>query len=124
MNKFIKIAIILLLVGLVIGGGIYFKMIFIGSNAYDDVVINKVTVSNNDVIIDGILTSSGQAYKDYEYQLVGSELYVNIKEVLISSKYESGKFKINIPVKGISIQDIYLSDGKDTKVIYSKNNGN
>lgn len=122
MNKFVRFSIILLLVILIVGGGIYFKMFSIGSYVVSDVTINKVTVGNNDVTVDGILTSSGSAYKDYDYQLVGSELYINVRKVLVSNKYDSGKFKISIPVNGSSIQDIYLSDGKNTKVIYSKNN--
>ena len=43
-----------------------------------------------------------------------------IREVLVSDKYNSGTFKITVPVNGTTIQDIYLSDGKSTKVIYSK----
>lgn len=123
MNKFVKIAIVLLLVCLIIGGGIYFKMTIIGNYVIENVSINKVTVGNNEVVVDGLLTSSGKAYKEYDYQLVGSELYINIKEVLVSSKYDTGKFKISIPVNGNNIQDIYLSDGSKTKAIYSKNNG-
>ena len=90
MNKFVKIAIVFLLLCLIIGGGIYFK-------------------------------NSGKAFKNYDYQLVGSELYVNIREVLVSNKYNSGAFRITVPVNGSSIQDIYLSDGSNTKVIYNKN---
>lgn len=124
MNKFVKIAIILLLVILVVGGGIYLKKVSIGNYvSIEEVSINKVTVGNESIVIDGILNSSGKAYKDYKYELVGTELYVNIREVLVSNKYNSGAFKISIPVKGIDIQNIYLSNGHDTKVIYSKNVG-
>jgi len=120
MNKFVKIAIVLLLVGLIIGGGIYFKNVSVGDYVIEGVTINKVIVGNNGVVIDGFLTNSGKAYKEYDYELVGSELYINIREVLVSDKYNSGTFKITVPVNGTTIQDIYLSDGKSTKVIYSK----
>lgn len=123
MNKFVKISIILLLVCVILGGGIYFKNTRIGNYVIEDVSINKVTVGNDKIVVDGLLTSSGKAYKDFDYQLVGSELYINIKEVLVSSKYETGKFTINVPVSGTNIQNVYLSDGSKTKVIYSKNNG-
>ncbi len=121
MNKFVKIAIVFLLLCLIIGGGIYFKNVSIGNYVIENVTINKVTVGNNEVVIDGFLNSSGKAYKNYDYQLVGSELYVNIREVLVSNKYNSGAFRITVPVNGSSIQDIYLSDGSNTKVIYNKN---
>ena len=67
MNKFVKIAIVLLLVGLIIGGGIYFKNVSVGDYVIEGVTINKVIVGNNGVVIDGFLTNSGKAYKEYDY---------------------------------------------------------
>ncbi len=121
MNKFIKISIITLIVILIIGIGIYYYIFKMGSYAYEDVMIDKVTVSNNSVKIEGYLSGSGSAYKDYKYQLVGTELYVQIRSVLVSKKYNSPSFTIEIPINGNEINNISLSNEKKTKLIYSKN---
>lgn len=121
MNKIVKISLILLGVALLIGAGVYIKLFIIGNKSYEDIVINKVSVSESSIVIDGDITSSSRAYKDFSYTLVGTELYVTIDSVLVSKKYNTGKFEIKIEENGTQINNIHLTDNKSTKVIYSKN---
>lgn len=122
MNKFVKLALGILGVVVLISVFLYFKMFVIGNDDYNNIVIDKVTVGSNSVIIRGKYTDSGRAYKDYSYTQVGNELYVTITNVSVSKKYEKGDFEINIPVNGMEVTDIHLTDSKTTKVIYSKQN--
>lgn len=120
-NNFVKVSIIGILLIILIGVVIYSKMFIIGSKDFSSIDIDKVTVGNNEVTIKGIITDSGRAFKDYSYTQVGNELYVTIKSVVVSKKNNSGNFEIKIPVSGMNVDTIQLSDDKSTKVIYSKN---
>lgn len=120
MNKFFKISLVVFVVLLIILGFVYVKSFVIGSSNYENIVIDKVTVSSKSVIINGNYTDSIYAYKKHSYTQVGDELYVTITGVKVSNKYKEGFFSINIPVNGNEISDIHLTDGNSTKVIYSK----
>lgn len=119
MNKFLKFSLLVFLVLIIIGGFIYAKMFLIGSKSYENVIIDKVTVSNNQVIIKGKMSDSSKAFKDFSYTLVGDELYVTIQNVLVSNKYKNGEFDMKIPVNAMGVKNIHLTDGKTTKVIYT-----
>lgn len=41
---------------------------------------------------------------------MGSELYVKVNSVMISSKYNKGEFSLNIPVNGRDVNNIHLTD--------------
>lgn len=120
MNKFVKISLIGLVIVLLISAFVYFKLFVLGNDSYSNIVIDKVTVGSNQVVIKGKYTDSGRAYKDYSYTQVGNELYVTITNVLVSKKYDKAEFEIKIPVSGMEVTDIHLTDGKATKVIFSK----
>lgn len=120
MNKFLKVSLIVVLFLVVISIIVYLKLFVIGSKNYESILVNKVTISDKNVIIDMIYTDSSTSYKDYSYVLVGSELYVTVTGVLSNSKNNIGEFKVDIPVNGLNVNNIYLSDNKSTKVIYSK----
>ena len=119
MNKIVKYSIIGIAVVLLVFIFIYVKKFIIGNSSYEDIDVNKVTVGNNITIV-GRYTNSSLAYKDYEYTLVGKELYVEIKNVLVSSKYNKGEFTIVIPLNSDEVDKIHLTDSKSTKVIYKK----
>ena len=119
MNKIVKYSIIGIAVVLLVFAFIYVKKFIIGNSSYEDIDVNKVTVGNNITIV-GRYTNSSLAYKDYEYTLVGKELYVEIKNVLVSSKYNKGEFTIIIPLNSDEVDNIHLTDSKSTKVIYEK----
>ncbi len=120
MNKFVKICLIILGLAIIVSIGIYVKLFYIGNSNYNSIVINKTTLGTNNITISGNFTDSSRAYKDYSYTLVGKELYVTVKSVLVSSKYKSGSFLIKIPLSGSSVENIHLTDSKSTKVIYKK----
>ena len=119
MNKIVKYSIIGIAVVLLVFIFMYVKKFIIGNSSYEDIDVNKVTVGNNITIV-GRYTNSSLAYKDYEYTLVGKELYVEIKNVLVSSKYNKGEFTIVIPLNSDEVDNIHLTDSKSTKVIYEK----
>lgn len=119
MNKIVKYSILGIAVVLLVFAFIYVKKFIIGNSSYEDIDVNKVTVGNNITIV-GRYTNSSLAYKDYEYTLVGKELYVEIKNVLVSSKYNKGEFTIIIPLNSDEVDNIHLTDSKSTKVIYEK----
>lgn len=119
MNKIVKYSIIGIAVVLLVFAFIYVKKFIIGNSSYEDIDVNKVTVGNNITIV-GRYTNSSLAYKDYEYTLVGKELYVEIKNVLVSGKYNKGEFTIVIPLNSDKVDNIHLTDSKSTKVIYEK----
>lgn len=120
MNKIVKISLIILGIIVFISGFIYAKNFIIGSKSYESIVISKVVTSNDNIIITGEITDSARSYKSANFTQVGTELYVTITSVITSKKYSTGSFEINIPINGIEINNIHLSDGKTTKVIYSK----
>ncbi len=120
MNKFFKVAIIVFAIVILVLGVFYVKSFVIGSDSYEGVNIDKVTLSNNSIEINGNFTDSGRAYKSYSYTQVSTELYVTITSVSVSNKYNNGQFQISIPVSGNMINNIHLTDGSKTKVIYSK----
>lgn len=120
MNKFVKIALIMLGIVVLIGGFIYYKMFYLGTSDYSSIVIEKTTLGNNELVITGDFSDSSRAYKDFSYTLVGKELYVTVNSVLVSNKYKSGNFKITIPLGSSSVDNIHLTDNKSTKVIYKK----
>lgn len=120
MNKFVKLALVLVLVIIVIGALFYAKLFVIGNNNYQNISVSKVTVSDSAVNVYGLYTDSSSAYKDYKYTLVGTELYIEVTNVKVSSKYSKAEFELNVPVNGLNVNNVYLSDGKSAKVIYSK----
>jgi len=120
MNKIVKLLLIVFGVIVLIGVGIYLKLFVIGNYNYENIVINKVAISTENIIIEGEYTDSSSAYKSSSYTLVGSELYIKVKNTLVTKKNNSGKFDINIPIDGTNIDNIHLTDDKTTKVIYSK----
>lgn len=120
MNKFVKVSLIFVSIIVVIAVIVYLKLFVIGSKDYQNILVNKVTISENSVVIDMVYTDSSVSYKDYSYTLVGTELYVTINGVLSNKKNNTGEFKVDIPVNGLDVNNIYLSDNKSTKVIYSK----
>lgn len=120
MKKIIKISLIVVSVLLLIGIGIYVKLFYIGNKDYSNIVINQVVTGTDKIIIKGEITDSSRAFKDSSYTLVGTELYISVNSVLVSGKYSSGTFEIEIPVNGLDVNNIHLTDEKTTKVIYSK----
>ena len=86
----------------------------------ESIIIDKVTLKSDGIVIKGDIDNSSYAYKNFDYTLVDTELYVSIKSVMVSSKYKSGNFEITIPVNSQNIKNIHLTDDKTTKVIYSK----
>lgn len=120
MNKFVKISLILVSLIVIIAIIVYLKLFVIGSKDYQNILVNKVTVSEKSVVIDMVYTDSSVSYKDYSYTLVGTELYVTVNSVLSNRKNNTGEFKVDIPVNGLDVNNIYLSDNKSAKVIYSK----
>lgn len=119
MNKFVKVSIIVVVCILALGIGIYVKLFRIGNKNFDSIVIDKVTVSSKEAIIFGKFSDSARGYKDFSYTQVGNELYVTIESVLVSKKYDKGTFSVKIPVNGMEVKYIHLTDDKNTKVIYS-----
>lgn len=119
MNKVIKYSIISVVFLVIVFVVVYVCKFRVGSSNYEDIAINKVSVGSS-INIDGYFRDSKLAYKEYKYTLVGRELYVEVKNVLVSSKYSSGTFSISIPLNESEVDNIHLTDGKTTKVIYSK----
>lgn len=120
MNKFVKISIGIFLVVIIISIILYIKLFVVGSISYEDVVINKVTEKNNEIVLDGTITNSSRAFNSFEYTLVDTELYIVIKSTVVSNKHKSGSFNISIPISIKKVNNIHLSNNKETKVIYSK----
>lgn len=119
MNKFVKFSIIGFVLIVVIGVSVYLKMYVIGSKNYSDIVIDKVTMGSKEVTIKGHYTDSGRAYKDFSYKQVGNELYVSVVNVVVSKKYNNGSFEFKVPISGMKVDAIQLTDDKSTKVIYN-----
>ena len=119
MNKIVKYSILGIACVLLVFIFIYVKKFIIGNSNYEDIDVCKVTVGNNITIV-GRYTNSSLAYKDYKYTLVGKELYVEITNVLVSSKYNKGEFAIVIPLNFDEVDNIHLTNNKSTKVIYKK----
>lgn len=119
-NKTVMLSLIGLVLVIVFSLILYFTLFINGSESFDSIIINKVTVSEKEVIINGGFSDSSRAYKKYDYTLDGEDLYVSIKSVLVSDKYKDGEFQINIPVNGTEVNNIYLLNGDKTKAIYSK----
>ena len=120
MNKVVKVSLIVFGAVVLIGVIIYLKLFVIGNCNYENIAVNKVTVSESEVIINAEYTDSSSAYKSHTYTLVGNELYVKVKNVLVTKKNNSGKFEIKIPINGTNVDNIHLTDDKTTKVIFSK----
>lgn len=119
MNKIVKYFILGIACVLLLFIFIYVKKFIIGNSNYEDIDVSKVTVGNNITIV-GRYTNSSLAYKNYKYTLVGKELYVEITNVLVSSKYNKGEFAIVIPLNSDEVDNIHLTNNKSTKVIYKK----
>ena len=119
MNKVVKYSIISVVLLVIVFVVVYVCKFRVGNSNYKDITINKVSVGSS-IVIDGYYKDSSIAYRDYKYTLVGRELYVEVKNVLVSSKYNSGSFSIIIPLNESEVDNIHLTDGKTTKVIYSK----
>ena len=120
MKKITKIILIVVGAILLIGIGIYVKLFYIGNKDYSSIVINQVVTGTDKITIKGEITDSSRAFKDSSYTLVGTELYVSVNSVLVSKKYNSGSFEIELPMNGLYVNNIHLTDDKTTKVIYSK----
>ena len=112
MNKIVKYSILGIACVLLVFIFIYVKKFIIGNSNYEDIDVSKVTVGNNITIVG--------RYKNYKYTLVGKELYVEITNVLVSSKYNKGDFAIVIPLNSDEVDNIHLTNNKSTKVIYKK----
>ena len=119
MNKFVKLSIFGFVLLVIVFLFIYLKMFVFGNKDYSSIVIDKVTVGSSEVIIKGHYTDSGIAFKDFSYKQVGNELYVSVVNVVISKK-NSGSFEFKVPVSGMNVNVIQLTDDKTTKVIYNK----
>lgn len=119
MSKMVKYSIVGFVVIVLIGVFVYLKMFEFGSKDYSSITIDKVTMGSSEVTIKGHYTDSGRAYKDFSYKQVGNELYVTITSVVVSSKYKSGNFEFKIPISGMKVDAIQLTDDKSTKVIYN-----
>jgi len=120
MNKFLKISLGVLALVLIIGVIYYVKGFVIGSKSYENIVIDKVTLKGSSIEIKGNITDSGRAYKDFSYTLVDTELYITVKSVMVSNKNKTGSFVIEVPVSSNNVNNIHITDDKNTKVIYSK----
>lgn len=120
MNRFVKFSIIGFFVIVLVGVFVYSKIFILGSKDYSSIVIDKVTMGNSDVVIKGHYTDSSRSYKDFSYKQVGNELYVSVISVSVSNKYKSGDFEFKIPIVGMNVDAIHLTDDKSTKVIYNK----
>lgn len=120
MNKIVKFSIVGFVLLLGIGVFVYLKMFIFGSKDYTSVAIDKVTVGSSEVTIKGHYTDSGRAYKEFSYKQVGNELYVSVVSVVVSKKYSSGNFEFKVPISGMNVDAIQLTDDKSTKVIYNK----
>jgi len=59
------------------------------------VYVDHVDVTKNQIRIAGGTSSSGDAYKDFKYEIDGESLYITINYVLASNSYRSGDFTIN-----------------------------
>ena len=79
--------------------------------------IDRVTVTKDLIQLDGGTTSSGEAYKNYEYTIKGEDLYITINYVLVSKAYQSGNFLIKIKDDLSRVKRIYLDDGDNKKLI-------
>lgn len=120
MNKVVKVSLVILALILIIGVVFYVKAYVIGSISYDDIIIDKVTLKGNSIEISGNIIDSSRAFKSFNYTQVDTEIYITIKSVMVSKKNKSGSFKLEVPVNSNSVNNIHLSDDKNTKVIYSK----
>ena len=119
MSKIVKYSIVGFLVIVLIGVFVYLKMFVFGSKDYSSITIDKVTMGSSEVTIKGHYTDSGRAYKNFSYKQVGNELYVTITSVVVSNKYKSGDFEFKVPISGMKVDAIQLTDDKSTKVIYN-----
>ena len=120
MNKFVKLSIIGFVLVVCVCIFVYLNIFVFGSKDYSSIVIDKVTIGSNDVTIKGYYTDSSRAYKNFSYKQVGNELYVTVISVAVSKKYSSGNFEFKVPVSGMNVNVIQLTDDKTTKVIYNK----
>lgn len=119
MSNIVKYSIVGFLVIVLIGLFVYLKMFVFGSKDYSSITIDKVTMGSSEVTIKGHYTDSGRAYKNFSYKQVGNELYVTITSVVVSNKYKSGDFEFKVPISGMKVDAIQLTDDKSTKVIYN-----
>lgn len=119
MSNIVKYSIVGFLVIVLIGVFVYLKMFVFGSKDYSSITIDKVTMGSSEVTIKGHYTDSGRAYKNFSYKQVGNELYVTITSVVVSNKYKSGDFEFKVPISGMKVDAIQLTDDKSTKVIYN-----
>ena len=100
--------------------GIAAALVFVSMHANiaktDTVYINEVTQDNGFIEINGKFNDFYHLYKGYKYESDGDNLYVSV----YSSIGFIGNKSINIKIKNNEYSKVYLSDGKDKRVINIK----
>ena len=97
----------------------YINIFFIGdARGSDFLYFDHVDVTKNLLQLDGSTSSSGEAFKNYEYTIDGEDLYITIKYVIVSKTYHSGRFSIKIEDDLSQIKRIYLDDGENKEIIW------
>ena len=114
------IAISLIAILIIAAVTFYINLFYVGDARSDDVLyVDHIAVSTNQIQLDGGAASSGEAYRNYEYNISGEELYITIKYVLVSTAYQSGNFSIKIKDDFSQVKRIYLTGEEKNKLIWN-----
>ena len=117
-NNYLMETIGLLILAIIAIAIYYISLFHIGDPKLDTLHVEHIGVTKDLIELDGRTDASGDAYKNYEYEVKGKYLYITIKYVLASNSYRSGDFAIQINGDFTNVEQIYLTDGKNNKLIW------
>ncbi|HVI41305.1 MAG TPA: hypothetical protein VM577_11655 [Anaerovoracaceae bacterium] len=97
----------------------YINFFYVGhARSGDTLYVDHVAVFKELIQLDGGTAASGDAYKDFSYSIKDKDVYVEINYVLVSKAYQSGDFTIKMKGDFDQIKRVYLTDGKNKKLIW------
>ncbi len=89
----------------------------------DALFVDTVYVTDTDVSLIGGTSSSAKSFVGYSYEIKGDSLYIGIKQnLLFGFVNRQGEFSIKIKEDILSVNKVFLSDGKKAKEIWDVNN--
>ena len=107
-----------------VGMAIFFAL-WKSSTSINELAFNEISIVDTEdkLVLNGILLSSGKSYRGYTYRIQNDNLYITINSGIVCRNYQDGHFEITIEDPNISsIQQVYLQDGNDSSLIFPRSN--
>ncbi|WP_078553827.1 hypothetical protein [Bacillus alkalicellulosilyticus] len=88
----------------------------------DTLFVNEVTVSDENILIDGATISSGNGFSKHSYFIEDGNLYVKLKYSIVSRFNPGGDFKVFISESTEDIAKIYIQglEKDDNELVWEK----